>query len=79
MNLSTIILAAGQSARMGRVKALLPLPLLPGGGECSALAGLTALYRGLGVADILVVTGCHADEVEAECARLGLTKADPAA
>lgn len=73
MNISAIILAAGQSARMGRVKALLPLPLSPGGGECSALAGLARLYRGLGVADILVVTGFHADEVEAECARLGLT------
>lgn len=72
MKARVLLLAAGQASRMGTVKALLPLPLLPGGGECSALEGLARLYRGVGVEDILVVSGFHAPEVEAAARGLGL-------
>lgn len=75
MKARVVLLAAGQASRMGAVKALLPLPLLPGGGECSALEGLARLYRGVGVEDILVVSGFHAPEVEAAAHGLGLAVA----
>lgn len=69
---SVLILAAGKAERMGRVKALLPLPLLPGGVACSTLAGLARLYRACGLEDITVVSGFHAAPVEEEAAALGL-------
>lgn len=72
MNISVVILAAGQSLRMGRVKALLPLPLGPSGADCSALEGLARLFRGQGLTDIVVVSGYHAEAVEAEARRLDL-------
>ena len=72
MKFSVVILAAGQSSRMGRVKALLPLPLGPEGANCSALEGLARLYRDQGVDRIVVVSGYHAEEVEAESRRLDL-------
>lgn len=72
---SAIILAAGMGRRMGKVKALLPLALLPGNGQCSALAGLARLYRGCGIRNILVVSGFHAEAVEEEARSLGLPAA----
>ena len=72
MNFSVVILAAGQSSRMGRVKALLPLPLGPESANCSTLEGLARLYQGQGADKIVVVSGYHAEEVEAESRRLGL-------
>ena len=72
MNISVVILAAGQSLRMGRVKALLPLPLGPSGADCSALEGLARLFRGQGLTDIVVVSGYCVEAVEAEARRLDL-------
>ncbi|MBO4301068.1 MAG: NTP transferase domain-containing protein [Desulfovibrio sp.] len=73
VNTAALILAAGKAERMGRVKALLPLPFLPGGEDASSLAGLARLYRRCGVDHITVVSGFHAAAVEAEAAALGLT------
>ncbi|MDR0826736.1 MAG: nucleotidyltransferase family protein [Desulfovibrio sp.] len=77
MKTGALILAAGRAARMGRIKALLPLPL-PGGGEkspvpeCSALERLVRLYRAAGVRDLLLVSGFHAQEVEGAANALDL-------
>jgi len=67
-----LLLAGGQAARMGRVKPLLPLPLLPGGGRCSALEALARLYRSVGIKEPLVVSGFHAEAVEAAARALSL-------
>ncbi|MFT4300481.1 MAG: nucleotidyltransferase family protein [Desulfovibrio sp.] len=64
MNARVLILAAGQASRMGKVKALLPLPSGETGRECSALEGLARLFRTVGIEHISVVTGWHADSVE---------------
>ena len=58
---------------MGAAKALLSLPSLPEGGRCSALRGLVSLYRSLGVEDVVIVSGFHAEVVEAEALALGLS------
>ena len=73
MKPSVVILAAGQSSRMGMLKALLPLPMLPGGKNAPALRGIVQLYRSAGVDDIVVVSGFHADRVEAAAAELGVS------
>lgn len=71
MQPAVIILAAGQSSRMGAVKALLPLP---GTGRAgNAMRGLVELYRSVGVEEIVLVSGFHAAGVEAEAAALGVT------
>jgi CTP:molybdopterin cytidylyltransferase MocA len=57
---------------MDAIKALLPLPLLPNGGECSAMEALARLYRAVGLTDILVVTGFHAEAVEKAARALSL-------
>lgn len=75
MKICAVVLAAGQASRMKAVKALLPLPLLPGGRDCPALEGLARLYREAGVRDILVVSGHHAAEVEAAARCLDLVTA----
>jgi len=67
-----LILAAGQASRMGRCKALLPLALGPGGRDCTALEGLARLFRESGISRITVVTGFHAECVEAAARDLGL-------
>ena len=63
-----LILAAGKARRMGSCKALLPL----GEGECAfhALGLLAQNYRKLGIGRILVVTGFHAEAVEAQARTL---------
>ncbi|MES9995608.1 DVU_1551 family NTP transferase [Desulfovibrio aminophilus] len=66
MRLAALILAAGLSSRMGRLKPLLAL------GDASLLGRAADLFRNAEVADILVVTGHRADEVRAEAERLGL-------
>ena len=48
---AAIILAAGYSSRMGRIKALLPL------GETTVLERVIRLFRRAGVADVCVVVG----------------------
>ena len=72
MNMHALILAAGQASRMGRCKALLPLALGPGGRDCTALEGLARLFRESGISRITVVTGFHAECVEAAARDLGL-------
>ena len=69
MKPAVLILAAG----MGAAKALLSLPSLPEGGRCSALRGLVSLYRSLGVENVVIVSGFHAEVVEAEALALGLS------
>ena len=64
-HLGALILAAGQSTRMGAPKALLPL------GEQSMLAQCTALFRECGIGEIVVVTGCHAVAVGVAAAAAG--------
>ena len=71
MNARVLILAAGQSSRMGKVKALLPLPG-GAGRECPALEGLARLFHTVGIEHISVVTGWHADSVEQAAQRIGL-------
>ena len=63
-----VILAAGESSRMGRDKALLPLhPGLPGGqaGRQNFLQHLMDVLRGE-VSPLLIVLGHHAPEIEAQ-------------
>lgn len=80
MESAVIILAAGMASRMGAAKALLSLPLLPGGGHCSALRGLVKQYREAGVQRAVIVSGFHAEVVEGEALALGLkTVRNPAA
>jgi CTP:molybdopterin cytidylyltransferase MocA len=75
MKFCAIVLAAGRSFRMGRVKALLPLPLLADGGACSALEALARLYRAAGLPHMLVVSGFHAEAVEDAARALSLAVA----
>ena len=72
METAVIVLAAGMASRMGAAKALLSLPLLPGGGRCSALRGLVKQYRAAGVQHVVIVSGYHAEVVEGEASALGL-------
>lgn len=62
---SAIILAAGLSSRMGKLKPLLPL------GESTVLGQCIAVFRQAGISNILVVTGHQAAEVAAEAAAHG--------
>ena len=66
MPYAVLILAAGQASRMGRCKALLPLTEDAGD---HALSRLARLWSGARVR--LVVTGFHAEAVEAACVGLG--------
>lgn len=66
MPYAVLILAAGQASRMGRCKALLPLTEDAGDHALSRLARLWS-----GADSRLVVTGFHAEVVEAACAGLG--------
>ncbi|MBQ7584681.1 MAG: NTP transferase domain-containing protein [Desulfovibrionaceae bacterium] len=61
---AAIILAAGLAQRMGEIKALLPFSNL------SALATIVWSYRFAKIEPILVVSGYHALEVEAEALNL---------
>ncbi len=58
MNISAIILAAGQSKRMGQPKMLLPW------GNTTVLGKVIETIQNAGVDDILVVTGGAKNEVE---------------
>jgi len=57
--ITAIILAAGQSRRMGQPKMLLPW------GEITVLETVMAAYKAAGVEDVLVVTGGVREQVEA--------------
>jgi len=58
MNISAVILAAGQSKRMGQPKMLLPWR------DTTILGKVIATLQQAGIEDILVVTGGARDEVE---------------
>jgi molybdenum cofactor cytidylyltransferase len=58
MNISAIILAAGQSKRMGQPKMLMPW------GNTTVLGKVIETIQSAGIDDILVVTGGSKDEVE---------------
>ena len=64
-DLSAIILAAGFSGRMGRLKPLVPL------GDRTLIERAVDLFRGAGIADISVVLGHRADEIVPLAAALG--------
>ena len=57
--ITALILAAGQSKRMGQPKMLLPW------GETTVLGQVISTFKAAGVEDILVVTGGAREEVEA--------------
>ena len=68
-NVAGIILAAGESSRMGRDKALLPLKVSPGqAGQQTFLLRLIDLLRGE-VSPLIVVLGHHAAEIEAQISK----------
>jgi molybdenum cofactor cytidylyltransferase len=60
-----VILAAGLSSRMGRTKALLPLPAGPGPGE-TFLSRIVRSARQAGVPEIIVVLGHDAESIRSE-------------
>jgi len=57
-DLSAMLLAAGRSSRMGRCKQLLPLAGQP------AIVRCIQTLVAAGIADIVVVTGANADQIE---------------
>jgi molybdenum cofactor cytidylyltransferase len=57
--ISAIILAAGESKRMGRPKMLLPW------GELTVLGQVISTYQAAGVQDVLVITGGAREQVSA--------------
>lgn len=63
-NITAVLLAAGQSRRMGAFK-----PLLPFGGV-SVIAACVANLRAAGIDEVVVVVGYRADEVRAALAHL---------
>lgn len=65
-NIGILILAAGQSRRMGACKALLPL------GQASFLGHISKTWRQAGVSRQFVVTGHEAYPVEREAEKLGI-------
>lgn len=64
--ISAIILAAGESKRMGQPKMLLPW------GEGTVLTHVLSVFREAGVEDILVVTGGAREQVEGLVSGLGV-------
>ena len=56
--IAALILAAGQSKRMGQPKMLLPW------GETTVLETVIATYRAAGIDNILVITGGAREQVE---------------
>lgn len=64
--MGAIILAAGESSRMGRCKAVLPL------GEQTVLEHEVGLFRDAGLEHIAVVTGFHAPSIRPVIKRLGV-------
>jgi len=62
VKISAIILAAGYSSRMGKLKALLPL-----GGE-TLLQRAVRIFQTAGITDIVVVTGYEHEKIQASLA-----------
>ena len=66
MNISAIILAAGQSRRMGRPKMILPW------GNTTVLGRVIGTIQGAGIGDIVVITGGAREEVERSVEKYGV-------
>ncbi len=64
-DVAAMILAAGYSKRMGRPKALLPLP----GGE-TVISRVIGAFRSIGIERLLVVVGSSGGEISAEVKRV---------
>ena len=67
MRLGAVIAAAGLSSRMGAFKPLLPL------GDSTMIGQVIAAFQGAGVAEIVVVTGHRARELESALSGTGVT------
>ena len=65
MMISAIILAAGESRRMGQPKMLLPW------GNVSVLEHVISVFAGAGIEDILVVTGAVSEQIEEAVVKYG--------
>ena len=65
--ISTILLAAGQSSRMGQPKLVLPW------GKTTVLGQVVATFAAAGIEDILVVTGGARDQIETAVTLLAKT------
>lgn len=63
--ISAIILAAGESRRMGQPKMLLPW------GNVSVLEHVISVFSGAGIEDILVVTGAIREQIEEAVVKYG--------
>ena len=63
--ISAIVLAAGESKRMGQPKMLLPW------GGTTVLGQVISVLRSAGVGDVVVVTGGYREQVEADAKRFG--------
>ena len=61
MSVAAVVLAAGKSTRMGRSKALLPLPDNGAGG--TFLSRILNTFRAAGVQEIVVVAGHEPDDI----------------
>ena len=64
--ISALILAAGESKRMGQPKMLMPW------GDTTVLARVISVFGNAGVQDIIVVTGGYREQVEASVADLSV-------
>ena len=64
--ISALILAAGESKRMGQPKLLLPW------GRTSVLGAVIETFQRAGIEEILVVTGGAREQIEAVCATYGV-------
>jgi molybdenum cofactor cytidylyltransferase len=69
--ITALILAAGQSKRMGQPKMLLPW------GKTTVLGQVTNTFRAAGVDDLLVITGGAREQVEALVGDSARTKFNP--
>ena len=67
--ITAIILAAGQSKRMGQPKMLLPW------GETTVLGQVLAILKRANISEFIVVTGAYRVEVEKICAAFGALSA----
>ena len=67
-----LVLAAGQSTRMGRLKATLPIDAAANATGDTFLTRILRTFQAAGVDDIVVVVGCEAETVVASVVSRGL-------
>ena len=65
-NYSCIILAAGQSKRMGRSKIILPW------GNTTVIGSIISSFQRAGIQQLIIVTGGYREQVEAEVHKFGV-------